>query len=320
MRLLRLLRSFFFLGTLGTVASVVGIAGGLNSIFGGSGGGGGSPNAYVPSNQPGADQNWQQVMQQMMQQYGAEASALGPYLQQAFGSSMAGAPGLQQMMRQYGGDFAGEAGNLIGAGNTLRGAGNQLWQTAQDPQNALYAKQLQQTQDQSRAASSMRGIGMGAQAAGLENDAVNNFGMNWENQQLARQAQGLQGMSSAYGQAGQQTGAGLGALQGSSAMMQGAEQWPFQLSQLYSGALNSGIYQPGGGIQGQAGQYLGLGQSGASSAFGQQQTGLNNLTTGLGQFAQQPWMQNFFSPNNPPNNNYGQPSGSGGYGEGYGPT
>ena len=40
--------------------------------------------------------------------------------------------------------------------------------------------------------------------AGNENQALSNFDINWQNQQLGRQSQGLQGLESAYQGAGQQ--------------------------------------------------------------------------------------------------------------------
>lgn len=106
----------------------------------------------------------------------------------------------------------GQAGTTMGAQQNLMGAGNQLWQTAQDPQNALYDRTLGRVQDQSRAASSARGIGMSGEAAGLENQATGNFNIDWNNNQLSRMLAGSQGMNQAYAGAGQQnqlTGANL---------------------------------------------------------------------------------------------------------------
>lgn len=107
-------------------------------------------------------------------------------------------------------------------------AGQQTYQTSLDPQRALYAQTAQQIQDQSRAADSARGIGMGGVSAGNENDAMRKFNIDWQNAQLGRQVQG----TDAFARAG-----GVGA---------------------QSGIAN------------------------AAQQFAQNQTGLNNLTTGLG--------------------------------------
>lgn len=302
MSFVALLRSYFFLGSLATVAAVVGIAGGVSSLArsgggGGGGGGGGSglPGAmtYVPQDQGGADSSWQQLLQQMTGAEGTQASTLTPFLQNAFANS--GYGDLTGMMRGWGGTLAGQAGQAYGAGQNLMGAGGQLWSTALDPQNALHDALQQQTVDESRAATSARGIGMSAQSAGMESEALDNFNTNWQNQQLGRQLQGMQGLTSAYNASGQQSQLGNADLVGAQSMYQGAGALPFNLAQLYSGGMNSGVYQPAAGIQGQIGQYLGLGQSGSNSAFGQGQTGLNNFTTGLQQLGQQPWLQNFFA-------------------------
>ena len=94
-----------------------------------------------------------------------------------------------------------------GAGNpqsyvpqNLQGIGNQLWQTAQDPQGALYKQQYQQTMDQANAINSMYGLGSSGAGAGMAQQAGQNFNLGWQNQQLGRQlsaAQGVAGLTSA---------------------------------------------------------------------------------------------------------------------------
>lgn len=107
-------------------------------------------------------------------------------------------------------------------------AGQQTYQTALDPQSSLYNRTAQQTQDQVRAGESARGITMSPYGAGVEGKAMSDFNIDWQNQQLQRQVQGLQGFS----------GAG-------------------------NTAANAGV-------------------ANNAQAFMQNQTGLNNLTTGLG--------------------------------------
>lgn len=84
--------------------------------------------------------------------------------------------------------------NLI---NAIGQAGQQTYLTALDPQQALYNRTLQQVQDQSRAADSARGLAMSPYSAGLENQATRDFNIDWQNQQLQRQIQALQGFSGA---------------------------------------------------------------------------------------------------------------------------
>lgn len=76
-------------------------------------------------------------------------------------------------------------------------AGNQLLQTAYDPQQTLYNQQYQQMLDQQNAINSMNGVATSPYGAGVAGQAAQNFNTSWENQQLARQAQGLQGFTNA---------------------------------------------------------------------------------------------------------------------------
>jgi hypothetical protein len=204
--------------------------------------------------------------------------------------------GLAGMTPQMMQTLMGQAGTAQGAQQNLMGAGNQLWNTAQDPQNALRNQMQQQVTDASRAGSSARGIGMGAQGAGLENQDVSNFLMNWQNQQLGRQAQGLQGMTGAYNQAGQQGNAvgqnlagamNMGAL-GPQFLQQGA-QYPFDIANMYGGGMNANFYNPMlQGMQG-AQNYMNTGVPASGYSFAAGQTGLRNATNalqGLGQLYQ----------------------------------
>lgn len=317
--MLNRLRLFLTLGV-GTIGAIVGIGSGLTNIFGGSGGGGGgggsSPYQYIPSGQGGADSSWQQLLQSLTSSGQGAASMISPDIAAAY-RAMAGIDpsGMTNAANQQGGYLGNLAANedamhnilsnQAGVNQTAQGslmnAGNQLWQTSLDPQNALRNQQQQQVTDASRAATSARGIGMSGNAAGIENQDVSNFLNNWQQQQLQRQATGLQGMTGAYAQAGAQ-GQNVGAnLSGAAnlgtaaagnigasgmdpylAMLQGAQQ-PFNAANAYAGSQSSGVYQPLGGIMSQIIPYLNFGMGASQNAFGQQQTGLNSLTTGLGQ-------------------------------------
>lgn len=300
---LQSVREFLTLGSLATVAAVVGIGSGIYSMTqsgggGGGGGGSGAPGAtgYVPRWQGGADQLWQQIMQQWGQQAGGDASVLGPYLQQALQGGMTRAAGYGRRMDTMGDTMEGVGNRFLGGQADLYGAGRQVFDTALDPQNALHDRMEHDVTEGSRSATSLRGIGMSPEAANLESQATSNFNIDWQNQQLQRQLSGLQGMSGAYDAGGRQGQAGEAAYVGASNMWNQATALPFNLASMYGGAMGSSVYNPWNALSGNLGQYMGLGQSGGQNAFGQQQTNLNNLTSGLTTLGQQPWLQNYFNP------------------------
>ena len=224
-RILSLIVSLLCPGILGAIGSVVGIGAGLNSLFGGSNGGGGASGSpgYSPTGLGGADQNWQSLLgmeQQGLNYGGGLQNNIDPAFLQSFQQGM----GINydpyinasnQAGQQYGqlANQAGQAGNLsmqqaqqgFGQQQNLQGMGNQLWQAAADPQQALYKQQYQQTMDQANAVNSMYGLGSSGAGAGMAQQAGNNFNLGWENQQLGRMMQGAQGVGS-LNQAGIQAG------------------------------------------------------------------------------------------------------------------
>ena len=209
---------------------------------------------------------------------------------------------------QQGSGVAGQLGqqsalNAYGQGQNLYGMAGNIANTAFDPQQALYNRTLQQTQDQSRAANEAAGVGTTPYGAGLENQATNNFNINWQAQQLANQIAGgnaaggltQQGAGLQAGAAGQYgTAAGMpyqaaqtiggnqfGALQNLGGFGTSASQIPQQQIQDYQNYLGWGTGQNTANNQAQ----LGLGQFGLNQAqqgFNQQQTMFNNLGNALG--------------------------------------
>jgi hypothetical protein len=214
----------------------------------------------------------------------------------------------------------GTAQNLLsGVGQYGAGAlpyASQVLQQGFDPQSQLYNQLQNQTTQQAAAANSMSGL-QGPYAAGNINQADQNFNINWQNQQLGRENTALSGYNTALqgytgantaalggyntalGTAGQAyTGAGnLGNL-GSTAYSS-TSQLPYQtyLGQQQTGAnaltgLQTGTLGAFSSDQALANllqSYMGLGQSatgqaltGEQAGFGQQQTNLQNLGTGLG--------------------------------------
>jgi len=141
--------------------------------------------------------------QQNQQAYGNASSDIGqvsnnPFPMQAYNFF---APGMMSMT-PYGFDpnQVGQQGMFAGnQGQNMFGAGNQVMNTAFDPQNALYDRTRQQVQDQTRASQAARGIQTTPYGAGLEDQTMANFNIDWQNAQLGRQAQGIQAGSTAYG-------------------------------------------------------------------------------------------------------------------------
>src|SRR5208282_4563375 len=239
------------------------------------GGGGGTSSSgitgkvYTPTGLGTADTDWQSLFSNLM------ANVTGPSgtdnTNQMISQAQAnmdplnayGSPLLQNIANQgvaagaYEGNMASQADafhNLmtptgvqdLNQQSTIQNAGNTLWNTASDPQNALYTQQQQQNTDQSRAAASASGLGTSPYAVGLENQSNMNFNTNWENQQLQRQLEGLQGLSTAGVQGAQVGEAGSNQLVGSQAMsalapqlLQASAQTPYSAAMsAASGPIN----------------------------------------------------------------------------------
>ena len=84
---------------------------------------------------------------------------------------------------------ANTAAQLGGQGaQALQGAGNSLLQQGFDPQAALFGRTQQQLLDQSNAANASAGLGSSPYGASVTSNALGNFDINWQNNQLQRQA------------------------------------------------------------------------------------------------------------------------------------
>ena len=254
----------------------------------GSGPGGSS---YTPTDLSGADQGWQQAygleqnlvnkaagnvdplyLQSLQQQQGINYD---PY-QQAANRAGQQYDWLSNVSAQQGNQY-GQQAQLAGQQQqSMYGVGNQLWQTAQDPQNALYNRTQQQLQEQVRAGQAARGLGNSPIGQGEESQAMSNFNIDWQNQQLSRQMQGAQGMANMNAQGmnqGKMMGADLTGQMASYGAMPGYTQQsagvPLQSQQMIAGmpAQNAAGYQTNmgqlanmyGGIQQQAIPYMNAG-------------------------------------------------------------
>lgn len=200
-----------------------------------------------------------------------------------------------QGAQQAGQMATGAAGQAYGSGQNLINAQNQILQTSMDPQQALYNQLLQQTTDQTRAGEAARGLAMSPIGSQIESNALNQFNIDWQNQQLNRQIAG----ANAAGTAGR-TGVGLQGV-GTQYMQQGG-QYPYtqaqNIAQNQFGAIGANQAAMQGGLAPRQqniqnlGWYTGLGGQSAINAANLQnynaQTGAqwgNLAASGLGSVA-----------------------------------
>ncbi len=296
MKLLKLLQNYFTLGWLDAISGAIGIGSGVRSMFGG-------PDTSTDPTDPWGNTN--RVFNPNNSAY-QKLLGIDP---SAFLNAANTAGGQYGNNANYAGQFGnqlqnnaqgayGNAGNLINAGNAL-------WNTVQNPQSGLYNQMFQNTQDTANAGTSMRGIGMSPEAAGIQNQAANNFNNSWNNNFIQNQATGLQGMDQAYGAAGQQYQLGNADLAGAMGMygqqagntlqsgqvpyqaQQQAYGAPLDYSNMFTGAMNNAFnknaFGAGGGASGGGGLgsiMNGLGSLGDASGAGSWLSSLFGSGTG----------------------------------------
>jgi hypothetical protein len=270
----------------GVAASVAGAAVSSALAPSPSSGGGSSGQYYSPTGLGNADTQWQGLQTGNYNTYYGNnpgIQGLGQQsLQQGLGVNNAYSPAYQNAANaagsqytQLGGQLQGAAGQDFAAQGALGAAGQQVMNTAFDPQSALYNRTAQQLQDQTGATNSMYGLGSSGAGAGVANQAMSNFNIDWQNQQLQRQTQGLQAYGAALGQGSTIAGQG-GALgnAGAAATLQGGQTpystagaiaaQPGNLGNTYGQYLNSNVYGPAQSMQSQAIPYMNYG-AGAQS-------------------------------------------------------
>ena len=148
-----------------------------------------------------------------------------------------------------------------------------------DPQKALYARTLQQVQDQAQASNAAAGVATTPYGAGLTNQATENFNIDWQNQQLQREIQAAQAAS------GVGTAA-MGALTSGWDTMLNARQTDANIG-LAALGLGGNLANTAGNLLGTganvmgAGQQLGMGGANFLNTLSQQQ--IQNLLTYLQQ-------------------------------------
>lgn len=289
-------------GVLGSVAGAA-VSGAMSPST--SGGGSAGPSSYyVPSGLQTADQTWQDLLSGSQGNQQAIQGAM-PYYNQSFQAGLAGgqlyAPGYQraadqvssydQLLAQY---LNGQGNLNFGTQQSLLNAGQQVYNLGLDPQNALYNRTAQQLQDQTGATNSMYGLGSSAAGAGVANQALSNFNIDWQNNQLSRALQGLQGYAGAANTAGSYGQLGTAQLQSVPQYMLQSGQLPYtvnqttsalpgQLAGTYASQVEQGPLASASSIQGQIIPYLNYGAGAQSVPFQAQSQGAGALGSAVSQ-------------------------------------
>lgn len=216
---------------------------------------------------------------------GGDLGWLGPLL-----GGGAGLYGLTQANQMSNPGLNQEQQNLIGAGQNT-------YNTALDPRHELYGRTAQQLQDQVRSSDSAHGVAMSPFSAGVENKAMSDFNIDWNNAQLGRQVAGTGALAGANQAATGIGQLGLGNRQ-FGAGQTGANTNAFltALSRMTGGATGMG----GAGGPNYLSQWLNSIMGRGAPAGG----GFNDFTGGMG-----PGGQNL--PAAPPNYAGGQPDAGG---------
>ena len=204
---------------------------------------GGNPATYIPTGQPQADTTYQNLIsnqflparisrfQRVNPAYQAYQKPTGLY-PQAPSMLMELMSPIRTLARRSAARsnatniFAGNVYNalarlapaaLSSQSNQLLGTVPQLLSSGFDPQSALYNQLSTQSRDAANVANAGAGIGGTPYGASVAANAQNNFNLNWQAQQLARQQQATQAAGGALGAAGAgmtnvgNIGTGLGA-------------------------------------------------------------------------------------------------------------
>jgi len=170
------------------------------------------------------------------------------------GQAVAGAQGASNLGGAIGANTFGSGQNFLDAAQGMIPYAFNVMNTGFDPQNALYNRTAQQVQDQARASLAARGVNTTPYGAGVENQAMSNFNIDWQNNLLNRQTQALGAGAGALTQGAGVAGQGLN-------WQQGLPQWMTNTGMLpYAtwNAINQGQW---GNLQnllnyGQVGQQL----------------------------------------------------------------
>ena len=187
---------------------------------------------------------------------------------------------------------------IANLGTTGLQAGNSVLNTGFDPQRDLYNRQYSQSQAQQNAINAGQGIAGSPYAAGVSGQTGNNFNIDWQNAQLARQVSALgayDNAASTYaGNLANLTSTGMNNLATGinsgvsdfNALTSGAVNNATNLVNTGTGALNSGINTGVNAISN-----LGATTTGANAAASQLGTDALNTMAGAAQLPSDVYLQ-----------------------------
>lgn len=298
------------------IAGIIGGAGSLLNLFGGGGSNNGgytngstAPVGYVPTGQGSADSMYQNIFQRL---YGAGAGEYGSVLPQyrQISSDMLNNPYAQSYLKSANnaGTFANQTlspmyqqggQSLFNAGQGALPFSTSILNMGFDPQNALYDRTLNRLNDSIGVNLARTGV-TGPAAAGIANQAVSDFNLDWRNNQLQRANNAITGYGNLINSAGRGIGGGADIAGQSLPLMTNAGSLPYStynsilgnnLSTLNNiGSFSNQQYslpiQTANLLQ----SYMGLGQTGNQNAsnaalnqFYQNQALGNQLGSAIGQ-------------------------------------
>lgn len=107
-----------------------------------------------------------------------------------------------QQLATTGQNAAATAGGLNAGAMSLLPYVTQVENTAMDPQSALYNQTLKGVQNQAGVANAQAGLTNSPYGASAANNATTNFNIDWQNNQLGRQAQGISSAATGLGAVG----------------------------------------------------------------------------------------------------------------------
>ena len=246
---------------MGISAGLIGVGGALSGLFGGGGGigGGGSvpqfntpynatiPPAIIGSQTAGVGANTASMQGLDLNVWGNQGF---PTLNQAFEQSRNTFMGPQALQYQFQsaptamsmGQNAATTAYNYGQGifpyaQSLFPYAQSIESMALDPQSALYNRTLAQLQDQINVANTQSGVGTSPYGASVAANALGNFNINWQNNQLQRAIQGGQAASGIMGGGANTIGTAAQIAGTAPQSYLQASGWPFQVQSSVDQAL-----------------------------------------------------------------------------------
>jgi hypothetical protein len=207
---------------------------------------GGNSSLFIPQGLSTADQQLQQLLTGDFNDINANSGQFQALGNQSLNAGLAAsqnfAPNLQNAANvsgvqntALGSELTGLSGIDANAANTLTAAGFNTYENASGANPAQYNQSLNNLTQQTAATNSMFGLGSSGAGAGVQNQALSNFNIDWNTQQIQNQIAGLGAMSGADAEAGSLGGqAGALGAAGSAATLAGGTT-PFNVAQSIAG-------------------------------------------------------------------------------------